>query len=53
VPALRLTAGKPGALREDSMIAATAHVHGFRVATSNEKDFKHLGVKILNPFKTH
>jgi predicted nucleic acid-binding protein len=49
----RLMAGKPDALREDAMIAATARVHGFDVATRDEKDFKHLGVEILNPFKFH
>jgi len=47
----RLMAGKPDALREDAMIAATATVHGFIVATRNEKDFKRLGVEIINPFK--
>jgi predicted nucleic acid-binding protein len=47
----RLMAGKPDALREDAMIAATAKVHGFTVATRDEKDFKHLGVEIFNPFK--
>jgi predicted nucleic acid-binding protein len=49
----RLMAGKPDALREDAMIAATARVHGFRVATRDEKDFRHLGVEIINPFKFH
>jgi len=49
----RLMAGKPDALREDAMIAATARVHGFTVATRDEKDFKHLGVEIVNPFKFH
>jgi len=49
----RLMAGKPNALREDAMIAATAKIHGFRVATRDEKDFKHLGVEVLNPFKYH
>jgi hypothetical protein len=47
----RLMAGKPDALREDAMIAATARVHGFMVATRDEKDFRHLGVQIINPFK--
>ena len=49
----RLMAGKPDALREDAMIAATAKVRGFTVATRDEKDFKHLGVEIINPFKFH
>ncbi len=47
----RLMAGKPEALREDAMIAATARVHGLEVATRDERDFKQLGVRILNPFK--
>jgi len=47
----RLMAGKPGALREDAMIAATATVHGFTVATRDEKDFRSLRVEIINPFK--
>ena len=49
----RLMAGKPKTLREDAMIAATAKVHGLTVATRDEKDFKHLGVDIINPFKFH
>lgn len=49
---VRLMAGKPDALREDAMIAATARVHGFEVATRNVGDFKRLGVRITNPFKT-
>jgi toxin FitB len=47
----RLITGKRDALREDAMIAATAKVHGLRVATRNENDFKHLGIEIINPFK--
>lgn len=35
---------------KDSMIAATALVHGLTMATRNEKDFKKAGVKIFNPF---
>ncbi len=49
----RLMAGRSGALREDAMIAATARVHGLTVATRNEKDFKLLGVRITNPFKSN
>lgn len=49
----RLMAGKSIALEGDAVIAATARVHGFIVATRDEKDFKHLGVEILNPFKFH
>jgi predicted nucleic acid-binding protein len=47
----RLMAGKPDALREDAMIAATARVHGFTVATRDEKDLKRLAVNVINPFK--
>jgi predicted nucleic acid-binding protein len=46
-----MMAGKSDAFREDAMIAATARVHGFEVATRDEKDFKHLGVTVINPFK--
>jgi predicted nucleic acid-binding protein len=49
----RLMAGKQDALRDDAMIAASARVHRLTVATRNEKDFKHLGVEIINPFKFH
>jgi toxin FitB len=49
----RLMAGKPEALREDAMIAATARIHGLTVASRDEKDFKRLGVEVLNPFKFH
>jgi predicted nucleic acid-binding protein len=49
----RLMAGKPNALREDAMIAATAKVHGLTLATRDEKDFKHLRIEIFNPFKFH
>lgn len=37
-------------LYEDAMIAATAKVHKFTVATRNVADFKHFGVPVLNPF---
>lgn len=36
---------------EDSYIAATALRHGLAIVTGNEKDFRHCGVKVLNPFK--
>jgi predicted nucleic acid-binding protein len=49
----RIIVGKKPDLRNDIMIAATARIHGLIVATRNEKDFKHLGVKVLNPFKSH
>ena len=44
-------AGKPDLPREDAMIAATARVNRLAVATRDEKDFNHLGVEIINPFK--
>jgi hypothetical protein len=49
----RLMEGKPDAVSEDAMIAATARVHALTVATRNEKDFKPLGVEIINPFRAH
>jgi hypothetical protein len=33
-----------------AMIAATALVHGLTVVTRNTKDFKPVGVELLNPF---
>jgi toxin FitB len=36
---------------EAAMIAATARVHGLTVATRNERDFRHLGVGVFNPFR--
>ena len=47
----RLIVHRPEAVRQDAMIAATARVYGFEVATRDESDFKQLGVKMLNPFK--
>lgn len=35
---------------KDSMIAATAKMHGLTVATRNTSDFKAASVKTLNPF---
>lgn len=35
---------------KDSLIAATALVHGLTVATRNERDFAHAGVPVVNPF---
>jgi predicted nucleic acid-binding protein len=46
----RLMCGTSDRLIEDGMIAATARVHGFIVATRNEHDFKQLDVRIFNPF---
>jgi predicted nucleic acid-binding protein len=46
----RLMNGQSDTLAEDAMIAATARVHGLTVATRNERDFKALGVALLNPF---
>ncbi len=43
--------GKAEHLLYDVMIAATARLHGLTLATRNEKDFRDLGVEIMNPFK--
>ncbi len=47
----RLMSGKPDHLMEDVMIAATARVHALIVATRNERDFRPLAVRVVNPFK--
>jgi toxin FitB len=47
----RTMAGMPENLRDDAMLAATARIYGLVVATRDEKDYKRLGVDILNPFK--
>ena len=47
----RMMVGRQEELFYDVMIAATARLHGLTVATRNEKDFRHLGVDIINPFK--
>jgi predicted nucleic acid-binding protein len=39
-------------LINDAMIAATARVHRFTVATRNERVFKSFGVAMINPFAT-
>ncbi|MDQ1289309.1 MAG: toxin FitB [Actinomycetota bacterium] len=36
----------------DSLIAATARVHGLTVVTRNVKDFERAGVPLLNPFRS-
>jgi len=46
----RMMVDKQDPLLYDVMIAATARLHGLTVATLNEKDFRHLGVEIINPF---
>jgi toxin FitB len=35
---------------KDSLIAATALVHGLTVATRNTRDFAYAGVKVVDPF---
>ena len=47
----RLKTGKPSALIEDAMIAATARVHGLQIATRNERDFRQFQVAVFNPFQ--
>lgn len=42
--------GRSNDLIEDAMIAATAAVHNLTVVTRNVKDFKHFGIRTLNPF---
>ena len=48
----RLMDGKPDQLVEDGMIAATARVHRLIIATRNERDFRLLNVRFINPFKS-
>ncbi|HEY5430732.1 MAG TPA: PIN domain-containing protein [Solirubrobacteraceae bacterium] len=35
----------------DSLIAATARIHGFIVVTRNTDDFKGCGVTLINPWQ--
>ncbi len=49
--AARMMVGKQEDLFYDVMIAVTARLHGLTVATRNEKDFVHMQVQIINPFK--
>ena len=37
---------------KDSLIAATALVHGLTMATRNTRDFEKAGVKVVDPFVT-
>ena len=48
----RLTHRRSDTLLEDAMIAATARLHNLIVVTRNVADFKALGVKTLDPFKS-
>jgi predicted nucleic acid-binding protein len=34
----------------DAMIAATSIIHGLTLVTRNEKDFKHMGIEVVNPW---
>lgn len=47
----RLMHSRSDTVREDAMIAATARIYGLTVATRNERDFRNLGVPVVNPFK--
>ena len=40
-----------GMSSEDSLIAATAHVHGLTLATRNTADFQACGIKLVNPWE--
>ncbi len=46
----RLMRGRSDTFREDAMIAATARVYGYTVATRNTNDFASFGVSLFNPF---
>jgi len=46
----RLMHNASDTLYEDAMIAATARIHKLTIATRNIADFKHFGVKVINPF---
>jgi predicted nucleic acid-binding protein len=34
----------------DAMIVATSIIHGLTLVTRNEKDFKHMGIEVVNPW---
>ena len=36
--------------RDDTVMAATARVHGLKVATRNVRHFRGRGVRVLDPF---
>ena len=36
---------------KDSLVAATALLHGLTIATRNSRDFAHTGVDLINPFE--
>jgi len=46
---LMATAGRP-IPAIDSLLGATAAYHGLTMVTRNSKDFKNLGLKVLNPW---
>lgn len=48
----RLMERKSDQLLEDAMIAATARVRGFIVATRNVRDFRSWAVEVFNPFSS-
>ncbi len=48
----RLMHGRSDTLIEDALIAATATAHSLQVVSRNVRDFKALGLKVLNPFTT-
>ena len=39
-------------LYEDAMIAAIAVVHNYTLVTRNVADFRHFGIRVVNPFTT-
>lgn len=45
-----LRAGGQSMPIKDSLIAATALVHGLTLVTRNQRDFMSAGVKMINPF---